>query len=154
WSAPLPGKGCSTPIVWDKQIFLTAPINGMDAALAFDWEGKAVWQRTLGTELEGKRQNSSGCNPSPVTDGKNVFVYFKSGNLASLDFKGNVGWQTNLVAGFGPETLFWDQGTSPVLTRDSVVVARMHHGESWLAAFDKRTGALRWKEARNYKTSV
>src|SRR5262249_7222156 len=78
----------------------------------------------------------------------------KSGNLASLDFNGNVGWQTNLVAGFGPETLFWDQGTSPVLTRDSVVVARMHHGESWLVAFDKGTGALRWKEARNYQTSV
>jgi outer membrane protein assembly factor BamB len=36
WKAPLPGKGCSTPVVWDRRIFLTAPVNGQDAALAFD----------------------------------------------------------------------------------------------------------------------
>jgi outer membrane protein assembly factor BamB len=154
WKAPLPGKGCSTPVVWAKRIFLTAPVNGGDSTLAFDWEGKALWQRTLGAEKVGKRQNSSGCNPSPTTDGQNVFVYFKSGTLAALDFEGKVVWQTNLVAGFGPETLFWDQGTSPVLIQDSVVIARMHHGESWLAAFDKANGQLRWKVARNYETAI
>jgi outer membrane protein assembly factor BamB len=31
-------------------------------------------------------------------------------------------------------------------------MARMHHGESWLAAFDKTTGKMRWKVARNYNT--
>jgi outer membrane protein assembly factor BamB len=30
----------------------------------------------------------------------------------------------------------------------------MHHGESWLAAFDKNTGELRWKVARNFKTPM
>src|SRR3974390_91496 len=39
WKAPLPGKGCSTPVVWARQIFLTAPVQGEDAALAFDWAG-------------------------------------------------------------------------------------------------------------------
>ncbi|HEY5912604.1 MAG TPA: PQQ-binding-like beta-propeller repeat protein [Verrucomicrobiae bacterium] len=154
WKAPLPGKGCSTPVVWDKRIFVTAPIDGQDGALGFDWNGKALWQRTFGAEKAGKRQNSSGCNPSPTTDGQSVFVYFKSGTLAALDFDGKTRWQTNLVTGFGPESLFWDQGTSPVLTRDAVVVARMHHGDSWLAAFDKASGQLRWKVARNYETAV
>jgi outer membrane protein assembly factor BamB len=32
--------------------------------------------------------------------------------------------------------------------------ARMHHGESWVAAFDKKTGELRWKVARNYETPI
>src|SRR6266516_7455066 len=36
WKAPLPGKGCSTPIVWNQQIYLTAPVEGVDAVLAFD----------------------------------------------------------------------------------------------------------------------
>ncbi len=154
WKAPLPGKGCSTPVVWDKRIFLTTPTNAQDAALAFDWDGKALWQTTFGAEKPGKRQNSSGCNPSPATDGESVFVYFKSGTLAALDFGGKVRWQTNLVAAFGPESLFWDPGTSPVLAQDSVVIARMHHGDSWLAAFDKATGQIRWKTARNYQTAV
>ena len=61
---------------------------------------------------------------------------------------------TRLVAGFGPDTLNWDQGTSPVLTRDYVVVARMHQGESWLATFDKTSSQMRWKVPRNYETPV
>jgi len=30
WKAPLPGKGCSTPVIWDQRIYLTAPMNGLD----------------------------------------------------------------------------------------------------------------------------
>jgi len=30
----------------------------------------------------------------------------------------------------------------------------MHHGDSWLAAFDKASGELRWKVSRNYETPV
>ena len=154
WSVALPGKGCSTPIVWEKRIYLTAPTNGLDAALAFDWTGKPLWLTTFGEEQKGKHRNGSGSNPSPATDGRSVFVYFKSGTLAALEFDGTVRWQTNLIEGFGPETLYWDQGTSPVLTTNDVVIARMHHGESWLAAFNKRDGKLHWKVARNYETPV
>jgi len=152
WKAPLPGTGCSTPVVWNKRIFLTAPSNGLDALLAFDWEGKPLWHTTLGPEQAGKHENGSGSNPSPVTDGKAVFVYFYSGTLAALSLAGNLLWQTNLVAGFGPVSLYWDQGTSPVLTRDDVIIARLQHGGSWLAAFDKVTGRMRWKAPRNYQT--
>ncbi|MBM3836742.1 MAG: Pyrrolo-quinoline quinone [Verrucomicrobia bacterium] len=154
WKTPLPGKGCSTPIVWDQRIVLTAPANGQDAVLAFDWSGKLLWQTSLGPENPGKHQNGSGSNPSPVTDGQGIFVYFKSGNLAAIEFDGKVRWKTNLVERFGKDTLFWDHGTSPVLTERDVVVARMHHGDSWLAAFDKRTGQIHWKVARNYETPV
>jgi outer membrane protein assembly factor BamB len=154
WKASLPGKGCSTPIVWAKQIVLTAPSSGLDAALAFDWAGKPLWQRTFGAEQAGKHRLGSGNNPSPATDGQGVFVYFKSGTLAALEMNGQVRWQTNLVSGFGPVNLYWDQGTSPVLTERAVVIARMHHGESWLAAFDKVTGKLCWKVPRNYETPV
>jgi len=106
WKAPLPGRGCSTPVVWDQRIYLTAPVNGLDAVLAFDWSGKPLWQTTLGPEQGGKHRNGSGSNASPVTDGKGVFVYFKSGSLAALEFDGQVRWQTNLVERFGRDTLF------------------------------------------------
>lgn len=154
WKTPLPGKGCSTPVVWNERIYLTAPIEGKDAVLAFDAAGKRLWHTPLGAERAGKHRNGSGCNASPVTDGQGVFVYFKSGTLAALDLDGRVRWQTNLVEAFGRDTLFWDHGTSPVLTEKHVIMARMHHGESWLAAFDKSTGAMNWKEARNYETPL
>ena len=154
WSKPLPGKGCSTPIVWDETIFVTAPIEGRDALLAIGLDGKPLWQVAFGNENPGKHRNGSGCNASPATDGTNVFVYFKSGTLAAVSLEGKIRWQTNLVDRFGPDTLFWDHGTSPVLTENHVVMARMHKGESWLAAFDKATGELNWKAPRNYKTPV
>lgn len=152
WKAPLPGKGCSTPIVWDQHIFLTAPTDGRDAVLAFDRSGKELWKTAFGKEDKGKHRNGSGSNASPVTDGSGVFVYFKSGTLAAVNFDGTIRWQTNLVERYGPDSLFWDHGTSPVLTNNSVIMARMHNGESWLAAFDKKTGELQWKVARNYET--
>ena len=152
WKAALPGKGSSTPIVWQKHIYLTAPVDGKDAVLAFDWSGQPLWRAALGTERAGKHRNGSGSNASPTTDGERLFVYFKSGSFASLNLDGKVLWHTNLVEAFGQDTLYWDHGTSPVLTEHSVVMARMHHGESWLAAFDKATGNLVWKVARNYQT--
>jgi outer membrane protein assembly factor BamB len=154
WQTPLPGKGCSTPVVWAKRIFLTAPDKGSDAVLAFDRAGKPLWQKTFGQEQPGKHRSGSGSNPSPATDGQTVFVYFNSGSLVALTLDGQVRWQTNLVAAFGPLKLFWEQGTSPVLTEQAVVMARMHGGDSWLAAFDKLTGKLLWKVARDYQTPI
>ncbi len=152
WKLRLPGKGCSTPIVYQDRIYVTAPVDGLDALIAIDSSGKQLWRTNFGKEVPGRHRNGSGCNASPVTDGETVFVYFKSGTLAAVDLNGKVRWQTNLIQRFGPEVLYWDHGTSPVVTKRYVVMARMHQGDSWLAAFDKRTGKLAWKVARNYKT--
>jgi outer membrane protein assembly factor BamB len=89
-----------------------------------------------------------------VTDGKTLAVYFKSGTLAALDLAGKIQWQTNLVKAFGPDDLYWDQGSSPVITRDFVVFARIHGGDSWVAAFEKDTGKIRWKVPREFETAV
>jgi hypothetical protein len=40
WKTPLPGNGCSTPIVLEHRIFLTAPVEA-GRSLAFDWEGRS-----------------------------------------------------------------------------------------------------------------
>ncbi len=152
WKAQLPGKGCSTPIVLNDTIYVTAPSNGKDALIAFDKEGSERWITTFSEEDPGKHRNGSGSNSSPVTDGDAIFVYYKSGTLAAVELDGEIRWQTNLVDQYGKDTLYWDHGTSPVLTDDDVVIARMHNGESWLAAFDKKSGKLHWKEPRNFQT--
>ena len=150
WKAALPGKGCSTPIVLHKNVYVTAPIDGKDALLAIDESGKQAWAAIFEDETAGKHRNGSGCNASPVTDGNGLFVYFKSGSFAAVELDGTIRWQMNLVEKFGKDERFWDQGTSPVLTEKHVIMARMHAGDSWLAAFDKATGDLAWKVDRNY----
>ena len=53
WKAPLPDKGCSTPIVWEDSILLTSPINGEDAVLSFSMNGGKNWQTKIGPERKG-----------------------------------------------------------------------------------------------------
>ena len=151
WRVALPGKGCSTPVVWENHIVLTAPVEGKDALLAYDWNGKQHWQTVFGKETPGKHRNGSGSNSSAVTDGKAFFVFFKSKTLAAVDFKGKIIWQKDLNS-YGRDTLYWDFGTSPVLTEKHVVMALMRKGNSWLLAYDKRTGELAWKVKRDYQT--
>jgi len=149
WTFDLPGKGASTPVVWGERIVLTCAIQGKNGVLCLDLEGKPMWQKAIGNEKPGKHAKASGCNPSAATDGERIYVYFKSGDLACLDFAGKVLWQHNLQELYGADTLWWDLGTSPVLTKDSVVVAVMQSGPSYLAAFDKKTGEETWKQDRN-----
>lgn len=152
WKVDLPGKGVSTPVAWGDRIYLTTPADGQDALLALDRNGKQAWLTKLGNESLPRHQSlASSCNASPVTDGTGVFARFRSGRLVALEPDGKLRWQVDLTERFGPEQLFWDTGSSPVLTPDCVVVARMHHGDSWVAGFDKRTGEQRWLVKRNYQ---
>jgi len=152
WKAALPGKGTSTPMVWRERIYLTSPAEGQDAVLAWDLAGKPLWETRLGPQSDPKHRTlASSCNASPVTDGRGIFVRFRSGILAALEFDGRVRWKVNLTERFGQERLFWDSGTSPVVTDQFVILTRLHQGDSWVAAFDKATGEIRWKQPRNFE---
>ncbi|MFO0912431.1 MAG: PQQ-binding-like beta-propeller repeat protein [Pirellulales bacterium] len=149
WSLALPGKGTSTPVVSGDKIFLTVPDEGRNELWCLDRDGKKLWQVNLGTEVPGKNKKASGCNPSPVTDGKYVYAYFKSGDLACVDMTGKVVWQQNLQQKYGEDTLWWDLGTSPVLTDQAVVIAVMQTGGSYVVGLDRQTGSELWKQDRN-----
>ena len=151
WKVKLPGKGSSTPAVFDGKIFVTSGIKGQDGITAYDWEGKQLWQKTLGKERPGKHKNGSGSNPSPITDGKNVFVYYKSGTVASLTVDGKLNWQINLQEKYGKDTLWWDLGTSPVFAGGNVVIAVMQEGDSYVIALNPKDGRVAWKVDRTYK---
>ncbi len=152
WKVELPGKGASCPVVWKDRIFLTTPAAGLNSVLAFDRKGKEIWRTSLGQEKPPKhKQLGTSSNASPVTDGEGVYVYFKSGDFAGLEMDGSIRWQRNLTKDFGPQELYWDQGSSPVIVGDLVILPRLHGGDSWVAGFDKATGEIRWKSERNYK---
>jgi outer membrane protein assembly factor BamB len=149
WRVPLPGLGASTPAVWGEAVVVTCGIDGQDAVICLDRGGRERWRRELGPERPGKHKKATGANPSPVTDGTHAWAYFKSGTLACLNLAdGATVWQTNLQEKFGADTLWWDLGTSPVLTKKAVVVAVMQTGPSYLVAFDRTTGERLWKHDR------
>jgi outer membrane protein assembly factor BamB len=150
WKVPLPGRGSSTPAVWEERIFVTGPADGKNAVLCFNRDGKEQWRTALASARKAKHKAGTSANSSPVTDGKTVFVYFLSGDVAALDFDGKVIWKDNLQERYGKSTLWWDLGTSPVLTKKNVVIAVMQEGDSYLVALDKASGKVAWKTARMF----
>jgi outer membrane protein assembly factor BamB len=178
WKIALPGKGHSTPIVWGHRVFITtaAPYGealpakysgapgGHDEApithrhrfmlLAVDRrDGKILWDRTLREELphQGGHHTASLASGSPVTDGEHVFAFFGSWGLHCVDLNGELRWQTdlgqlNILHGHG-------EGSSPALYGDTLIVNWDHEGDSFVVAFDKRTGKQRWKTARGRGSS-
>lgn len=117
WSVKMDVHGGSTPVVWGDKILLTTIQDEQNTVLCLDNNGKTIWQKQLGKQRPGKHKKASGCNSSPVTDGEHVYVYFKSGDLACFDMNGNEIWKSNLQKEYGEDTLWWDLGTSPVLTK-------------------------------------
>jgi len=150
WKVDLPSGG-STPIVWDDRIYVTCGKESKNLLVALDMNGKTLWEAKIGTERPGKHQKATGANPSAVTDGDVIAAYFKSGDIAGVDRSGKVLWEKNLQKEYGEDTLWWDLGTSPVMTSKYVVVTCMQSepSPSYLVALDKKTGEIAWKVDRN-----
>jgi outer membrane protein assembly factor BamB len=136
-------------VVADGSAYLTTGLDGKNLLMALDVnDGSVQWQVALGNDRGGKHKKGSGSNPSPVVDGERIFAYFRSGDLACVNNRGEVQWQLNLQDRFGEDTLWWDLGSSPTVTQNAVVVAVMQTGPSYVVAFDKKSGEQLWKSDR------
>ena len=149
WKYPLPGRGASTPAIWGDHIFVTTGSAGKNLLLCLDRKGKKRWSLAFGNEIAGRNRKASGSNPSPITDGKYVYIYFKTGDVICVDFNGKAIWRRNLQKLYGDDVLGWDLGTSPILTKKHLIVAVMHRDPSYLVALDRRTGKVAWKVNRS-----
>lgn len=178
WKTEIPGRGHSTPIVWDTRIFLTAAIpfgekveprfSGRPGAhdnlpvtrqqkfvvLAIDrGEGKILWQAVVHKRLphEGAHRSASLASASPITDGERVYAFFGSYGLYCLDFDGKVVWNKQLGTMFTKHG--HGEGASPVLYGNTLVVNWDHEDQSFVIAIDKRTGETLWRIEREEVTS-
>ncbi|MCZ6680942.1 MAG: PQQ-like beta-propeller repeat protein [Candidatus Poribacteria bacterium] len=174
WKIALPGVGHSTPIVWGDRVFVTTAVPYGEALKpkysrlpnAHDElpithrhkfmviavsrrDGNILWERTVREELPhaGGHYTASLASNSPVTDGEHLFAYFGSYGLYCLDLDGELLWETDLgqmhpMHGHG-------EGSSPALYRDTLIINWDHEGQSFVVAFDKRTGKERWKVSRD-----
>jgi outer membrane protein assembly factor BamB len=148
WRVPLPGEGNSSPVVWGHRVFLTAALNeGLTRlVLCLDADsGKTLWQTELVPEIKTTLYPKTGfAAPTPTVDGRCVYVYFDEPGLVALDMDGRVVWKRRL----GPFDAPYNQGSSPVLYKDLVIQCCDHHGPSFVAAFERRSGQERWHTAR------
>nr|MDQ3421205.1 PQQ-binding-like beta-propeller repeat protein [Acidobacteriota bacterium] len=81
---------------------------------------------------------------TPVTDGENVYVFFKDLGLVSYDAAGQRRWAVPL----GPFSNNMGLAASPILADGLLILQIDQTTGSYLAAFDPATGAQVWKVAR------
>lgn len=165
WVAPLPGYSGATPVVWGDSIFVSSPNLQKDLLLlCLDRKtGQERWQRKVAEGNFEKGRNNA-ASPSPVTDGKRVFILFATGDLAAFDFSGQELWKRNLAADYGRFAINWIYGSSPMLYRDKLYVQVLQQAkvppdyshaqdgkpnrESYLLCLDPATGKNLWRHMR------
>jgi len=152
WKLAMPERSGSTPIVWGDYVFLNVGEGSNLSLWAVDRTSGAVrWKRPLsaGNRRMMKQQMSS---PSPVTDGRSVWVMTGTGVLKAFDFSGKELWGRDIQADYGRFGLQWGYASSPLLFEDSLYVQFLHgmHTDdpSYLLRIDKATGKTVWRVLR------
>jgi outer membrane protein assembly factor BamB len=153
WTAELPGRGLSCPVITGNKVFLTAcdgPGQRKLIVLCFDVQtGKKLWQRSIwatgGTNCHPKTCMAA---PTPVTDGTNVYALFATADLAAFDGDGNLLWYRSLTGDYPGITNQVGMAASPVLAPGALIVPMENSGDSFIAALDPKTGHNVWKTER------
>ncbi|HEX7861728.1 MAG TPA: PQQ-binding-like beta-propeller repeat protein [Verrucomicrobiae bacterium] len=163
WKAPVPGEAWSSPIVYGDQVFVTTTTeSGVNChVIAFDRQtGQPQWNKKVFEQTPRKKeQRNSYATPTPATDGERVYAVFGDGSVVALSAKnGDIHWEHREVNFYSQHGL----GSSPILHGDLLIMPFDHSStgenkrigwqipwdQSFLLAFDKKTGEARWKAMR------
>src|SRR5262245_16408219 len=165
WKLEMSAWSGSTPIIWGNYIFLNASEGESNKTVKGDiylWcvdrtKGAALWKKLLGSgDTKMRKQNMS--SPSPVTDGKSVWVMTGTGVLKAFDFAGAELWARDIQHDYGRFGLNWGYGSSPLLHGDSLYIQVLHgmrtDDPSYLLRIDKATGKTVWRVERPTQARV
>lgn len=167
WRTKLPSWSAATPAVWQDWIFVTSAEEGSprlrseipgDATrdkiflIAIDRkDGSIRWQRQIdsGNQLFRKQNSAS---PSPITDGRYVWIMTGNGKLTCLTLDGKEVWKRDIQAEYGKFGHNHGYASTPLLYGERLYIQVLHgmhtHDPSYVFAVDKNTGQTLWKVDR------
>jgi hypothetical protein len=110
------------------------------------------WEQLADEGKPQSRRTAEHVRPeTPITDGERVYAYFGMRGLYCYDLAGKPLW--NKQIGSFPMTNGWGTGSSPALDDERLFVQCDNEQESFLAAFDKRTGKELWRVPREERSN-
>jgi outer membrane protein assembly factor BamB len=152
WKLPMPAWSGSTPAIWGEHIFLNVAEGDNLELWCVDRNKPAVlWKKHLsGGNVKMRKQNMS--SPSPLTDGKTVWVMTGTGILKAFDFKGNELWMRDIQKDYGKFGLNWGYASTPLLHENALFVQVLHGNNtddpSYILRLDKASGKTVWRVER------
>lgn len=168
WKTPLPSWSASSPIIWGETVFVMSPskpdtalddarrqlqAGGSDILMIAisKADGHVLWERVVDSgNVKMSKHNS--CSPSPVTDGVHVCSLTGNGLVATMTMTGEILWENNLRAKYGPLALIYGYASSPVICDGKVIIQVLRGPRStdvsYLVAFNIETGKEEWRVER------
>jgi outer membrane protein assembly factor BamB len=178
WKTPIPGLAHASPVVWGNKLFITSAISsnpkpflrvGLYGDVDSDkdvskhtWHvycldkqtGKILWDKIAaeGAPKVKRHIKATHANSSPATDGKYVVAFFGAEGLYCYDVKGNLKWKKDLglldSGWFYDPDYQWGMASSPIIYKNLVIVQCDVQKDSFIAAYDIKTGKEVWKTSR------
>lgn len=178
WKRDIPGRGWSSPVVWNDSVFLTTVINTGESeapkkGLYFggdrktppnsvhQWRvmcldlknGEVRWEKQVheGIPASSMHIKSSYASETAVTDGQRLVVCFGNLGLFCFDMQGNELWRRDITP--RKTRAGWGAAASPVLHDGRVYYCYDNEEESFLQAIDAKTGTELWRKIRDEKSN-
>ena len=178
WKVPIPGLAHSSPVVWGNKVFVTTAVSvnpkeetryGLYGDVApvkeeskHTWKvycldkrtGKILWERTAyeGVPKVKRHPKATHASSTPAVDGHHVVALFGSEGLYCYDLDGKLLWKLDqgvLDAGwFYDPDYQWEHASSPIIYKNLVIVQADIQKDSFIAAYDVKTGKQVWKTSR------
>ncbi len=150
WKTALPGRGWSSPVVADGCIWVTAATDEGQSlrALCIALDTGELTHNVEVIRLDKPpaiNVKNSYASPTPVLEPGRVYVHFGAFGTGCLDA------QTAQVLWTNRELIVDHKegpGSSPVLWNDLLIAPFDGMDQQFVAAFDKRTGIVRWRTDR------
>jgi len=150
WIAELPGRGLSGPIVVDNKVIVTCSSgfrqDRLHAICIDEKSGEQLWERQFWATGRTMCHNKM-CvaTPTPASDGKRVFAFYSSNDVACLDLEGNLLWYRGLASDFPNASNSLGMASSPVVVGDVLIVQVESDAEAFTVGLNAQDGTTRWK---------
>jgi outer membrane protein assembly factor BamB len=178
WKTSVDGLGLSSPVIWGDRLCVTTARSAQDTAgirtglygdiksvsddSEHTWKlicvdkrtGKVAFEKTIHTGVPKIKRHtkSTHANSTLATDGDYLVAMLGSEGLYAYDMAGTLKWKKDLGvldSGYyvAPDAQ-WEFGSSPVIHEGVALIQADVQKNSFLAAFDLKTGRELWRTAR------
>ncbi len=183
WKIEIPGKGHSTPIIWEDKVFILTAVKtdkkikkeepvanetserrrmpGLEAENVFDFvvmamdkaSGEVIWQTTVCSELPVDGTHGTGTWASNSPVTDGEHLYVYFGSRGLYCMDFDGNVLWKRDFGQMEKKMEFGEGSTPALHKDKIVVLWDHEGDSFLYILDKKTGKDIMKIARDEATT-
>lgn len=178
WKVEIPGRGWSSPVVWQGKVFLTTCVDSgappeARKGLYFGGEqnkapqrehrwivyclelgtGKILWEKTVNNGIPATpvHVKNTYASETPIVDAKHVYATFGNLGIFCLTHSGEIVWKLPIE----PRAIQmnWGPAASPVLDDGKLYFVNDNQDSSYLQALDAKTGKELWRVTREEQSN-